>query len=62
MGGMAAFIPSRRDAEVNRIAFAKVCDDKQREATDGFDGTWVETSKRSTRGLAYHSNRLHTQI
>eukprot|EP01102_Stenamoeba_stenopodia_P000258 TRINITY_DN1022_c0_g2_i2.p1 TRINITY_DN1022_c0_g2~~TRINITY_DN1022_c0_g2_i2.p1 ORF type:complete len:566 (+),score=176.37 TRINITY_DN1022_c0_g2_i2:29-1699(+) len=41
MGGMAAFIPSRRDAEVNRVAFAKVRDDKQREATDGFDGTWV---------------------
>jgi malate synthase len=41
MGGMAAFIPSRRDAEVNRIALAKVKDDKDREAGDGFDGTWV---------------------
>lgn len=41
MGGMAAFIPSRRDAEVNARAFAKVREDKQREATDGFDGTWV---------------------
>jgi malate synthase len=41
MGGMAAFIPSRRDAEVNETALAKVRDDKEREAGDGFDGTWV---------------------
>jgi malate synthase len=41
MGGMAAFIPSRRDAEVNAIAMAKVKEDKDREAGDGFDGTWV---------------------
>ena len=41
MGGMAAFIPSRRDEEVNRTAIAKVREDKVREATDGFDGTWV---------------------
>src|SRR5712664_1448748 len=41
MGGMAAFIPSRKDPEVNRIALAKVKDDKDREAGDGFDGTWV---------------------
>jgi malate synthase len=41
MGGMAAFIPSRRDAEINAIAFAKVREDKTREANDGFDGSWV---------------------
>ena len=41
IGGMAAFIPSRRDAEVNRIALEKVREDKEREAGDGFDGTWV---------------------
>jgi malate synthase len=41
MGGMAAFIPSRKDAEVNKIALAKVTEDKLREANDGFDGTWV---------------------
>jgi malate synthase len=41
MGGMAAFIPSRRDPEVNRIALAKVREDKEREAGDGFDGSWV---------------------
>jgi malate synthase len=38
---MAAFIPSRRDPEVNETAFAKVREDKEREAGDGFDGTWV---------------------
>jgi len=41
MGGMAAFIPSRRDAEVNENALAKVREDKRRESGDGFDGTWV---------------------
>jgi len=41
MGGMAAFIPSRRDAEVNATALAKVRDDKTRESRDGFDGSWV---------------------
>ncbi|MET7285492.1 malate synthase A [Streptomyces sp. NPDC005573] len=41
IGGMAAFIPSRRDAEVNRVAFEKVRADKDREANDGFDGSWV---------------------
>jgi malate synthase len=41
MGGMAAFIPSRRDAEANERAQAKLKADKEREATDGFDGTWV---------------------
>ncbi|MFG2301464.1 malate synthase A [Actinacidiphila glaucinigra] len=41
IGGMAAFIPSRRDAEVNAVAFEKVKADKDREAHDGFDGSWV---------------------
>jgi malate synthase len=41
MGGMAAFIPSRRDAEVNEIALGKVREDKTRESGDGFDGSWV---------------------
>jgi malate synthase len=41
MGGMAAFIPSRRDAEVNEKAMARVREDKAREAGQGFDGTWV---------------------
>jgi malate synthase len=41
IGGMAAFVPSRRDPEVNRMALEKVREDKERESRDGFDGTWV---------------------
>ena len=41
MGGMAAFIPSRRDEEINRVAMGKVTEDKHREVKAGFDGTWV---------------------
>jgi malate synthase len=41
IGGMAAFIPSRKDPEVNRVALGKVREDKEREAAQGFDGTWV---------------------
>ena len=41
IGGMAAFIPSRRDPEVNATALAKVREDKEREASQGYDGTWV---------------------
>src|SRR5438105_12311241 len=41
IGGMAAFIPSRRDPEVNRVALEKVREDKEREASQGYDGTWV---------------------
>ena len=41
IGGMAAFIPIRRDPEVNEMAMARVRDDKERESGDGFDGTWV---------------------
>ncbi len=41
IGGMAAYIPSRKDPEANEIALAKVREDKVRESRDGFDGTWV---------------------
>ncbi len=41
VGGMSAFIPNRRDPEVTRRALEAVAADKKREATDGFDGTWV---------------------
>jgi malate synthase len=41
LGGMAAFIPTRKDPRVNEVALGKVREDKTREATDGFDGTWV---------------------
>jgi malate synthase len=41
IGGMSAFIPNRREPEVTENALAKVREDKQREAGDGSDGTWV---------------------
>jgi malate synthase len=41
IGGMAAFVPSRRDPAVNQRAIAQVRADKEREAGDGFDGSWV---------------------
>ena len=41
IGGMAAFIPSRRDPAVNTKALARVQEDKDREAAMGFDGSWV---------------------
>jgi malate synthase len=41
IGGMSAFIPTRRDPEVNERAFAAVREDKERESKAGFDGTWV---------------------
>jgi malate synthase len=41
IGGMAAFIPSRKDTAVNDLAMKKVREDKTRESGDGFDGTWV---------------------
>jgi malate synthase len=41
IGGMAAFIPNRRDPEVTAAALDKVRQDKEREARDGFDGSWV---------------------
>src|SRR5437868_14919509 len=41
MGGMAAQIPVKNDPKANEEAFAKVRADKEREAGDGHDGTWV---------------------
>ena len=68
LGGMAAFIPNRRDPAVTETALAKVRDDKQREATDGFDGTWVahpdlvETAMAEfDRVLGHRKNQLDRQ-
>jgi malate synthase len=68
LGGMAAFIPNRRDAAVTEAALAKVSEDKKREATDGFDGTWVahpdlvETAmKEFDRVLGDRPNQLDRQ-
>jgi malate synthase len=41
IGGMAAFIPNRRDPAVTEKALARVREDKDREAGQGYDGTWV---------------------
>src|SRR5256885_4636248 len=68
LGGMAAFIPNRRDPAVTETALAKVRDDKKREATDGFDGTWVahpdlvETAMSEfDRALGTRQNQLDRQ-
>lgn len=44
MGGMSAFIPSK-DEEINKAAYEKVRADKEREASQGYDGTWVAHPK-----------------
>lgn len=44
IGGMSAFIPSK-DEEINKAAYAKVKADKEREASQGYDGTWVAHPK-----------------
>jgi malate synthase len=72
MGGMAAFIPSRKDAEVNATALAKVRDDKLRESGDGFDGTWVahpdlvpvahEVFEKALGGRANQKERLREEV
>jgi malate synthase len=41
LGGMAAYIPNRKDKDLNELAIKKVREDKEREAHQGFDGTWV---------------------
>jgi malate synthase len=41
IGGMSAFIPNRREPDVTAVALDRVREDKEREAGDGFDGTWV---------------------
>ncbi len=68
MGGMAAFIPSRRDPELNERALTKVREDKVREANDGFDGTWVAhpdlvpvALAELDRVLGEHPNQLERQ-
>ncbi len=72
MGGMAAFVPSRRDREVNERAFAAVRADKEREAGDGFDGTWVahpdlvpvakEAFDRALGERAHQKDRLREDV
>jgi malate synthase len=72
IGGMAAFIPSRRDPAINEVAMARVRDDKERESRDGFDGTWVahpdlvplatEIFDAVLRDRPNQKNRLRTEV
>ncbi len=69
---MAAFIPSRRDPEINEVAFAKVRADKEREANDGCDGSWVahpdliplvhEIFEQKTGGKPNQKTRLREDV
>jgi malate synthase len=58
IGGMAAFIPNRRDPGVTESAVARVRDDKLREAGDGFDGTWVAHPDLVPVAMAVFAERL----
>jgi malate synthase len=72
IGGMAAFIPNRRDPAVTEVALAKVRDDKERESADGFDGTWVahpdlvpiatEVFDRVLGARPHQKSRLRTEV
>ena len=72
IGGMAAFIPSRRDPQVNEVALAQVRADKERESGDGFDGTWVahpdlvpvarEVFQRALGGRPHQKGRLREDV
>jgi malate synthase len=59
VGGMAAFIPSRRDAELTRRALARVREDKVREVGDGFDGTWVAHPDLVSTAMTAFTEVLH---
>jgi malate synthase len=72
IGGMAAFIPSRKDPEVNARALTRVREDKEREASDGFDGTWVahpdlvpvarEVFERMLQGRPHQKDRRRDEV
>jgi malate synthase len=72
MGGMAPFIPSRKDPKINEAALAKVREDKLREAGDGFDGTWVahpdlvpvarEVFEKALRGKDNQKERMREEV
>jgi len=72
MGGMAPFIPSRKNPEINEAALAKVREDKQREVGDGFDGTWVahpdlvpvakEVFEKALGGRPHQKDRMREEV
>jgi len=68
MGGMSAFIPSRRDEEVNKNAIEQVLTDKEREVSEGYDGTWVAhpdlvklAQDTFVKGLGGRANQVEKQ-
>ncbi len=61
MGGMAAQIPIKSDAAANETALAKVHADKDREAADGYDGTWVAHPKLVAVAKASFDAVMHTR-
>lgn len=72
IGGMAAFIPNRKEKEITEIALKKVREDKLRESQDGFDGTWVahpdlvlvarEIFEKALKGENHQKNVLKNNI
>ena len=72
MGGMAPFIPTRKNPEINEKALAQTRADKEREANDGFDGTWVahpdlvpvakEMFERKLSGRPHQKERLREEV
>ncbi len=72
IGGMAAFIPSRKNPEINQVAISKVQADKLRETQEGFDGTWVahpdlvpiaeEIFKNHFRGKPHQKERFQNDL
>jgi malate synthase len=62
MGGMSAFIPSRRYADVNERALEQVRRDKEREASQGFDGTWVAHPDLIATAREAFAQRLGTNV
>jgi malate synthase len=67
IGGMAAQIPSRDDPEWTEFAYNKVREDKEREANDGHDGTWVahpgmvQTAKEAFDAVMTGPNQIDTK-
>jgi malate synthase len=59
LGGMAPFIPSRKNPEINEAALAKSRDDKLREVNDGFDGTWVAHPDLVPVAMEVFQQKLH---
>jgi malate synthase len=72
MGGMAPFIPTRKNPEINEKALAQTRTDKERETNDGFDGTWVahpdlvpvakEVFERKLAGKPHQKEKLREEV